>query len=71
MKTEDTNAEGIPLRDYFAGQYMAAAIDKARTMTATEYERVSGGRGGWSSEQIGAVLAYRYADAMLLQRRPR
>jgi hypothetical protein len=67
--TDDTNAEGIPLRDFFAGQYMAAALDRAKTMTATEYERVSGGQGGWSTEKIGAVLAYRYADAMIQQRR--
>jgi hypothetical protein len=62
---------GMTVRDWFAGQYMATALERGRSMSATEYERLSGGRGGWSVEQIGAVLAYRYADAMLLARRSR
>lgn len=66
--SDDTNAEGIPLRDYFAGQYMAAAMEKGRTMPANEYERISGGQGGWSAEKIAATLAYRYADAMIAAR---
>jgi hypothetical protein len=68
---EDTTAEGIPLRDYFAGQCMAAAFERARTLTGGEYERVTKGRGGYSDAEVAAILAYQYADAMVDERKRR
>ena len=69
--SDDTTAEGIPLRDYFAGQYMAAAVEKARTFKQYELTNMFGDRGGLTYEEIGAALAYRYADAMIERRQKR
>lgn len=68
---DDTNAEGIPLRDYFAGQYMVTAFEKAKSLATYELQNMFGDRGGLTYEEIGSVLAYRYADAMLKARRAR
>lgn len=68
---DDTTAEGIPLRDYFAGQYMATAIGKASGVAEYEIRNMFGDRPGITYEQIGAALAYRYADAMIAARQRR
>lgn len=65
---DDTNAEGIPLRDYFAGQYMAAAFEKALTMSDAKLGVMFGQCTGITREQVGAALAYQYADAMIARR---
>jgi hypothetical protein len=55
------------LRDWFAGMYMTDAIK--RPLREYELEKLFPGRGGVTLEEIGAVLAYRYADAMLERRK--
>lgn len=63
--SDNTTNEGIPLRDYFAGQYMAIAIAAGRSLPQYELKNMFGDRGGLTAEEIGATLAYRYADAMV------
>lgn len=68
---DDTTAEGIPLRDYFAGQYMASAFERAMKITGDELDRLLPGMQPVTSDQVAAALAYRYADAMIKRRNAR
>jgi len=63
--------EGMTLRDYFAGQYMTSALERGSRLPQYELENLFGDLGGLTREEIGAVLAYRYADAMLAARQKR
>lgn len=59
---------GMTLRDYFAAQYMPAAIQRAGESTQNDLREIFGERGGLRREEIASALAYRYADAMLARR---
>lgn len=56
---------GLTIRDFFAGQYMAAAMERAGSCKEYELRAMFGDRGGVRREEIAAKLAYQFADAML------
>lgn len=58
----------MELRDYFATHCMAIAMDRAPHLKDYELKALFWERGGLMREEIGAALAYRYADALLKQR---
>jgi len=61
---------GMTLRDWYAGQAMAALIGSADSLRASADKALEDGRG----EQAGHVIArqaYRMADAMIAEKRRR
>lgn len=55
----------ITIRDFFAAQYMAAAMERAGSCKEYELRAMFGDRGGIRREEIAAKLAYQFADAMI------
>ncbi len=59
---------GMTMRDYFAAQFIPAAIEMAARAPEYDLREMFGDRGGLRREEIAAAFAYRYADAMLARR---
>lgn len=64
----DNGWHGMTLRDYFAGQMLAAAYADAPGLKDYELKFMFGDASGLRRETIAAALAYRYADAMIERR---
>jgi hypothetical protein len=59
----------MSLRDWFAGQVMDGALERAAKATENEYRAALGKDiSGATREQLAAALAYQMADAMILRR---
>lgn len=60
---------GMSIRDYFAGQALPPIIDSMQTSPRSKVEEAAGSDGfvGTGSE-YAAFVAYKYADAMLVER---
>jgi hypothetical protein len=64
--------EGMSLRDYFAGQALAGflpALSHADEASLKKIAKENGFFGFVTNAQIGASVAYGYADAMLAARK--
>lgn len=59
---------GMTLRDWFAGQAMTFAYERAGTANQNDLKRLFGDLGGLTREEITACLAYEFADAMIAAR---
>lgn len=67
----DNGWQGMSLRDYFAAQYMADAMERAPHVSdaALADMNLHTKKGGVRREEVAAVLSYRMADAMLAARK--